>query len=159
MKDVLDVCCGSRMFWFDRGNPRVVFCDIRHESHEMKDKTVNGGIRYLHIAPNVVCDFRRLPFTDEQFSTVVFDPPHLVRAGINGWQAKKYGRLESEWQGLLRAGFNECWRVLRPTGTMIFKWHEYSIPVSSVVNLAPAPPMLGQRCGKTAKTHWMVFVK
>lgn len=25
MKPIIDVCCGSRMFWFDRKNPKVVF--------------------------------------------------------------------------------------------------------------------------------------
>ena len=25
MKTVLDTCCGSRMFWFDRNDPRVTF--------------------------------------------------------------------------------------------------------------------------------------
>lgn len=26
-KSILDMCCGSRMFWFDRTDPRVVFGD------------------------------------------------------------------------------------------------------------------------------------
>lgn len=29
MKPVLDACCGSRMFWFDRHHPDVVFMDRR----------------------------------------------------------------------------------------------------------------------------------
>lgn len=29
MKPILDACCGSRMFWFDRTNPDVVFMDRR----------------------------------------------------------------------------------------------------------------------------------
>lgn len=28
-KKILDVCCGSKMFWFDKENPNVEFCDIR----------------------------------------------------------------------------------------------------------------------------------
>lgn len=28
-KKIIDVCCGSRMFWFDRQNPNVEFCDNR----------------------------------------------------------------------------------------------------------------------------------
>jgi len=31
-----------------------------------------------------------MPFADESFYMVVFDPPHLVRAGENQWLAKKY---------------------------------------------------------------------
>ncbi|EBW8880518.1 SAM-dependent methyltransferase, partial [Salmonella enterica subsp. enterica serovar Enteritidis] len=26
-KTILDMCCGSRMFWFDKQNPDVLFCD------------------------------------------------------------------------------------------------------------------------------------
>lgn len=37
MKPVLDACCGSRMFWFDRQNPDVVFMDRREESHTLCD--------------------------------------------------------------------------------------------------------------------------
>ena len=28
-KPILDVCCGPKMFWFDKNNPYVVFCDKR----------------------------------------------------------------------------------------------------------------------------------
>jgi hypothetical protein len=28
-KPILDACCGSKMFWFDKQNPNVEFCDIR----------------------------------------------------------------------------------------------------------------------------------
>ncbi len=28
-KPILDACCGSRMFWFDKNNPNVEFCDNR----------------------------------------------------------------------------------------------------------------------------------
>lgn len=28
---VLDMCCGSRIFWFDKTDPRAIFTDIRVE--------------------------------------------------------------------------------------------------------------------------------
>ena len=28
-KIILDACCGSRMFWFDKENPLTLFADIR----------------------------------------------------------------------------------------------------------------------------------
>ncbi|HSH14689.1 MAG TPA: hypothetical protein VLD18_01560 [Verrucomicrobiae bacterium] len=90
---------------------------------------------------------------------MVFDPPHLVRAGKKGWQAKKYGKLEGDWKEMLRLGFAECFRVLRPEGTLIFKWNEHDVPVSQILALTPEHPLVGQRCGKTAKTHWLVFMK
>ena len=33
MKTILDACCGSRMFWFNRHHPDVVFMDRREETH------------------------------------------------------------------------------------------------------------------------------
>ena len=56
-KTILDVCCGSRMFWFDRDDDRVIFCDKRAERHVLNDKTAKGGQRDLVIEPNVISDF------------------------------------------------------------------------------------------------------
>lgn len=35
MKTILDACCGSRMFWFNRHHPDVVFMDRREETHTL----------------------------------------------------------------------------------------------------------------------------
>ena len=156
---VLDVCCGSRMFWYQRKDRRAVYCDNRQEAHELKDKSSKGGSRTLIIEPDYQCDFTALPFIDNCFSLVVFDPPHLIRNGRSGWLAKKYGKLGMNWEEDIRQGFAECFRVLKPEGTLIFKWNEHEIPVSKIVSLAPEQPLLGNRGGRTAKTHWIVFMK
>ncbi len=36
-KLILDVCCGSRMFWFDKENKNVIFGDRRREEHILCD--------------------------------------------------------------------------------------------------------------------------
>lgn len=159
VKPVLDPCSGSRMFWFDREDDRCVFGDIRSERHTLKDKSSTGGSRELIIEPDQLMDFRALPFPDDQFHLVIFDPPHLIRNGKNGWLAKKYGKLGEDWRLDLRAGFAECFRVLRPFGTLIFKWNEEEVKVSELLALTPHRPLLGNRCGKTAKSHWIVFMK
>jgi SAM-dependent methyltransferase len=156
---VLDACCGSRMFWFDRADARAVFVDKRSETHELPDVSSKGGSRSLVISPDIQGDFTALPFADETFALVVFDPPHLVRSGRKGWLAKKYGKLGGDWRDELRRGFLECFRVLRPDGTLIFKWNEHEIPVSQVLALTPERPLFGNRCGKSAKSHWIVFLK
>lgn len=154
----VDICCGSRMFWFDRQNPDVLFCDTRKEIHELKDVSSAGGSRTLIIDPDLQADFRALPFPDKSFSLVIFDPPHLVRNGKQGWLAKKYGKLGSDWREDLSAGFAEGFRVLKSDGVLIFKWNEYEVPVSQVLALTPEKPLIGNRCGKAAKTHWIVFM-
>ncbi len=90
---------------------------------------------------------------------VVFDPPHLANNGGRGWLAKKYGKLPKDWEDMLRRGFRECFRVLKDEGTLIFKWNEHEIPVSKVLAYTPHKPLVGNRCGKTAKSHWLVFMK
>lgn len=151
---ILDMCCGSRMFWLDKTDSRAVFADIRREQHTLCDG------RNLHINPDIIADFRALPFSDNSFAQVVFDPPHLDRAGENGWMRKKYGALNKDtWRDDIRAGFAEAFRVLRPHGTLIFKWNETQIPVSQVIALTEHKPTVWQRTGKADKTHWVIFMK
>lgn len=115
--------------------------------------------RHFSVRPDIVADFTALPFPDGSFRLVVFDPPHLVRAGEASYTAIKYGRLDPDWRTTLRAGFRECMRVLRPGGTLIFKWSEYQIPVKDVLEVIGDVPLFGHRSGRASKTHWMVFMR
>lgn len=150
---VLDPCCGSRMFWFDKGNPDAVFGDIRSESHILCDG------RSLHVCPDVMLDFTALLFDDERFHLIVFDPPHLNNVGPKGWQGLKYGKLPHDWRLMLAKGFEECFRVLAPNGTLIFKWNETQIKISEVLSLKPVKPLFGHTTTQSAKTHWITFMK
>ena len=147
------------MFWFDRKDKRAVFVDKRRERHTLPDVSSAGGSRELVIDPDIQADFTSLPFPDNRFSLVVFDPPHFGRNGDNGWMAKKYGTLEGDWQDMLRRGFAECFRVLKPDGTLIFKWNEDEVSVKEILNLTPERPLFGNRYGKHYKSHWIVFMK
>lgn len=151
-KQILDPCCGSRMFYFDKQNPNVLFADIR------KFDGVRSG-RHIVVNPDVVSDFRDLPFEDESFNLVIFDPPHLVNVGETSWMFAKYGRLDSDWKEDLKKGFSECWRVLRSGGTMIFKWSEVDVKLSEMRAIFPAEPLIGHRSGKAMGTHWITFYK
>ena len=152
-KPILDACCGSRMFWFDKENPNVVFCDNR----EVPYHEYYPG-RHIEIKPDILCDFTQLPFEDNTFKLVVFDPPHLIRAGQSSWMALKYGRLENNWPQMIHDGFQECMRVLDDYGVLIFKWSEVQIPLKELLKAIGHEPLFGHRSGKHNNTHWLCFM-
>ena len=153
-KRILDIACGSKMFWFNKHNPDVEFCDNRtipyHEYYPH---------RYIEISPDTVCDFTELPFPDESYKLVVFDPPHLTNAGDTSWTALKYGCLKGDWKTMIQNGFKEAFRVLERDGVLIFKWSEVQIPLREILPLSPYQPLFGHRSGKNMNTHWLCFMK
>lgn len=148
-KGILDACCGSKMFYFDKEHAGTLFMDIRSEEDVVHGKKIN-------VAPDIIADFRNMPFDDESFYLVVFDPPHLRWAGQNSFMKAQYGQLGENWRDDLAQGFAECWRVLKPNGTLVFKWSDAQINVRELLGIFPEAPVFGNQRGKT---HWMVFYK
>ena len=147
LKKKFGTTCGSRMFWFDKNNKDTVYMDNR----ELTDTLCDG--RKLEIRPDILGDFRSIPFKDDTFSLVVFDPPHLHKIGDNAWMAKKYGKLTNTWPQDIEKGFDECMRVLKPNGTLVFKWNEEQIKLKQILDIIKYKPLFGD---KRAKTHWPV---
>jgi ubiquinone/menaquinone biosynthesis C-methylase UbiE len=155
MKRILDVCCGGRAFWFDKTNGDVEFCDIRNDGEIL---LCNG--QTINVSPDTVCDFTSLPFENEQYYLVVFDPPHLIGKKETAWMVKKYGSLPADgWQDILQKGFKECMRVLKPNGVLIFKWNEVEIPLRQIIEIFGKQPLFGHPSGKRMGTHWCAFMK
>jgi len=154
---ILDACCGGRLFWFDRDNPNVLFSDCRVMEPEYVG--IGKNSRVVKCLPDNVHDFRNMEYPDNTFQMVVFDPPHLF-LGEKSYMSKKYGTLDKKtWRDDITRGFTECFRVLRPEGTLIFKWNEYSIPIKDILECTTHKPLFGNRSGKASKTHWIVFMK
>lgn len=131
-KRILDVTAAGRRMWFDKNDARAEFYDG---------------------------NFRHLPYDNNSFQLVIFDPPHLKqgKAG-SGIMFKKYGALNKEtWRDDLKAGFDECWRVLQSQGILIFKWSESQIKLSELRPLFPAAPLFGHPT--LNKTKWLTFRK
>lgn len=154
---VLDACCGGRMFWYQKDNPQAIFMDNR--------KVEKGGFKNNWnpnwcVNPDIVADFRNMPFPDGSFSLVVYDPPHLTSGSMKSVINKKYGLLNKQtWKQDLLDGFNECIRVLKRNGVLIFKWSEGNIKASELIKEFPITPLFGDFTGKTGKTIWITFIK
>ncbi|WP_136069407.1 class I SAM-dependent methyltransferase [Streptococcus pyogenes] len=147
---ILDACCGSRMFWFQKDEPHTTYIDRREEQFEIHGKHIN-------VRPDIVADFRDMPFDDETFNLVVFDPPHLLSAGQKSIMKAQYGQLDKDnWKEDISKGFEECMRVLKVGGTLVFKWSDCQINVKEVLSAILFKPLFGQQRGTT---HWMTFVK
>lgn len=146
--------------WFDRRDGRAIYHDRRAEECTIKS---GGDTRTITIAPDVMGDFTDLAFPDEAFWHVVFDPPHHTSKhfGSNGNSnaQKYYGILLPGWEEMLTQGFRECFRVLKPGGTLIFKWGSREIPLERILALTPEKPLYGHKSGKKATTHWVAFMK
>ena len=155
-KKILDVTCGFRTIWFDKKHPQAIYCDKRRESYIGLWK---NSERRCVVDPDVLCDFTNLPFRDNSFSLVVFDPPHLTGAKETSWLVKKYGKIDDTWPKMLHDGFKECMRVLKPDGVLIFKWSEYDIPAADVWNAIGRRPLFGHHSGKKSGTFWACFMK
>lgn len=158
MKKVLDATCGGRMMWFDKQNPIAHFVDNRHVEPEI----VGSGrsARKFSVEPDELVDFTNMPFDDDTYYLTVFDPPHLKNnAGDKSYMARKYGKLPKEWQDYLRRGFEECWRVTKPNGTIIVKWNETQIPTSRLIEALGRRPLFGHTTNLRGTTKWLVYIK
>lgn len=151
---ILDACCGSRMFWFDKHEPHTTYMDIRRESTTLSDG------RTIDVNPDIIADCRNTPFPDNTFDLIIFDPPHLRWVGENSWMGHKYGRLPEEWRTFFKDAMDELIRVLKPGGTLIFKWNEKQIKVSTVLKaVSPYKPLFGHPTRRNSTTIWLTFMK
>lgn len=150
-KFILDPCCGSKMFYYNKASKDVLYCDNREVSMELCDG------RKLEVHPDKICDVLNLPFKDETFQYIIFDPPHLIDVGQNSWLAQKYGSLPLFYDPWLCKAFSECFRVLKTGGLLLFKWSERDVSHKSALNCAlPYVPLFGDKKGET---RWTFFVK
>ena len=155
MKYILDVCCGGRQFWFDKTQKNTVYMDMRREEKGYQDVRPNKEIK-----PDIVANFKNIPFPDETFKLIVMDPPHIIADGPLFRMTKEYGWLEQDtWWWDIRNGFNECWRVLQNYGILIFKWNEASIKRTDILNAIGKDPLFGHPVLSKIPTHWFCFMK
>lgn len=155
-KLILDCTCGCRSIWFEKNEPHTLYCDRRQEHFESD----YGAHRTIHIEPDMIADFTNLPFDDNTFHMVVFDPPHII-GHSNGWINKRYSNYSTKEEALesVSKGIAERMRVLKPNGTLIFKWADLTVSTAEILKRIDFKPLFGHRSGKKSNTHWMCFMK
>ncbi len=151
-KLILDVCCGKRMMWRNKQHPNAVYLDCRPE-----------------VGPDRVADFRDLRFIpDNSFQFVIWDPPHIIQNSTKGNLVRDYGALcPDTWADDLKKGFAECWRVLKPSGILTFKWSELCHKsLEDILRLFPVEPLITQVSrvktdsrNRKEITYWCCFMK
>jgi len=153
-KEILDVCCGGKMFWYDKNNKDTLYCDIRHCEKGHIEHCPNWSCD-----PDIIADYRDLPFDDNSFSLIVWDIPHIIKNGT-GIISKKYGSLGDEWAEDSKKAFDSIWRVLKPNGTLIFKYNDLNIKIKDMLDLFPVKPLFGTVSKKAVNnTFWFCFFK
>lgn len=145
---VLDCSAGLRGMWLDKHFPSAVYVDIRSE-----------------VSPDLVASSTCLPFHNETFDLILFDPPHH-NVGASGEWSLDYGVFTTaEILNLCRRTFPELRRVVKPAGVVLFKWNDHSIGLSRVM---PDPetglvPLVAQRVAYHTKhasvTTWVTLVR
>jgi hypothetical protein len=153
-KYILDVCCGGRMMWFDKDNKNTIYCDIR--------EVEKGTIQYCpnwECKPDIIADYRDLPFDNNSFNLIVWDIPHIIKSST-GIISKKYGSLGENWKEDTKKAFNSIWSKLANKGVLIFKYNDIDIPVTDMLKLFPVKALFGTRTKKAVNsTYFIVFMK
>jgi len=136
---ILDATAGNRTMWECKNNPNVIYLDME---------------KRLEIKPTIFADHRQLPFKDEVFDTIFYDPPHYWGNAVHyfsfpnrelrqtvfpdtsgiptyyGWDKykTKSGLIKSIYQAQ-----KEFWRVLKKDGLLWLKWNELAIELRKIL--------------------------
>jgi SAM-dependent methyltransferase len=125
--------------------------------------------------PQIVGDNMKMPFKNEQFDVVVFDPPHIPNQGKD--QSKDFNtRFGLVLKSPVENGYNfshlfppfvqEAYRVLRPEGILLskitdyihghrYQWaHVELIKAASAVGFCPCDCIIKIRRGPIVSPRW-----
>jgi SAM-dependent methyltransferase len=140
--------------WFDKEHSDTLYIDIREVDPGTSAHRPNWSVE-----PDMVADYRNLPFKDEKFELIVWDIPHKIKHD-SGQICLKYSFLGENWEEDTAQGFKEVWRCLKPGGVLIFKWNDLDVKVSEMLALFDREPLFGTRTKKGVNnTYWILFKK
>ena len=134
---ILDTCCGSmKMYrgWDRKLADSLISIDIRKgdfsfalpEYYDRWSKTID-----VQIYPTVQADMKYLPFRNERFEGIVFDPPFIEFGLTEFIFSVAYGKgwTQKETIRTLRIVNEEFNRVLKPGGFLFMKLNRERFPL------------------------------
>lgn len=162
---ILDATCGVRSIWYQKNHPFVTYMDIRKVNNKQQTFYKLKDRRLIRINPDLICDWQQLPFKNDSFDVVLFDPPHIVRSKRRMEKSKhvfmeKYGYIYlEEFPLIIKRSLKELFRVLKTEGIFILKWNECDISVKHILKLFPYKPLFGDKLERKNNTYWILFIK
>lgn len=110
-----------------------------------------------------MCDSRHLPFPDQTFDLLSFDPPHMC-VGPASHMAEAYGHwTTAEILDLVERTAPEAHRVAKPEALLTLKWNDHDIKLPRILALLSQywEPLYGQTTALREKhksaTTWTIF--
>lgn len=166
---ILDVTAGNRHIWKEnKFSDKVIFCD----------KETN-----LKIKPDVVYKWNELPFKDNSFHCIIFDPPFYARPASKWFKVQHCDPLESNrdkelgthWWGetypnhgsMIREFIKAQREFARVSPRLCFKWCDADLPIDRILTVftdwqiqfkqSIIPTSRGKKYG--SRTWWVKMVR
>ena len=151
---MLDATAANRMMWKNKNPPNTIFMDKELD---------------LRIPPDIFACWEKLPFREDVFDCIIFDPPHKIgRTKYRGkWANPKDDYLgidisHSKFRTGLYYGTREFLRVSR---RLCLKWNDIELSLHRILTLFPKE--WKEICRKVIRknnraktvTYWVTFVK
>jgi ubiquinone/menaquinone biosynthesis C-methylase UbiE len=153
---ILDATCGLKEMWHNKNPNDVIFLDIRKGKIVYNSKYSDYTMELGFVNPTILGTHEKLPFRNESFDMIVFDPPHII-SHPTGILHEKYTTLKKNWVKYLYNTTKELFRVLKKEGFLIFKWAETSKPLNKILAIFPYKPYFGTNT--KSDTYFIVFRK
>lgn len=155
---MLDATAGNRVMWTNKFPPYTIFLDKEHD---------------LLIPPDIVAVHEHLPFRDDVFDCVLYDPPYSTN--LPPWMLNKKTRPGSgglAWYGLYKTKremlvsiYRATQEFLRVSKRLCFKWNEMQVSLWKVLPFFKPWKMIHKLEWKTKmkrgknKTYWVTFLR
>lgn len=161
---ILDATAGGRQMWYNKYDPDTVYMDKRKTfpTQTPSGNIINGAFK---IPPDIQAVWEYLPFKDNTFDLIDFDPPHRIRKFSPTWiHDSLYGTIDPDkFIKTFYTAFKELFRVLKPGGFLILKWCDLDRSLDDILKLTEHKPLFWNISGATKageqKTFFICFRK